>query len=28
LIEEAIRAAGIDVPGWRTVWAEAQRLRV
>lgn len=26
-IDEGIRATGVAVPGWRTVWAEAQRLR-
>lgn len=26
-IDEGVRAAGVAVPGWRTVWAEAQRLR-
>lgn len=27
VIEEVLRAAGIAVPGWQAVWAEAQRLR-
>lgn len=26
-IEEGLRSAGIEGPGWRTIWNEAQRLR-
>jgi hypothetical protein len=26
-IDEGVRTAGVAMPGWRTVWAEAQRLR-